>query len=519
MSKEQAAVCRLSEIKDGEMKQVSAGETPIVIARVNGECHAVAAHCTHYGAPLADGYLDGDRIICPWHHACFSAATGEVLEPPAFDHLQKYPLRIEGDEIFVDVDAGMPDRREPEWNRDERPDERKFAIIGGGAAAYYAAQTLRETGFSGRVVMFTKEERRPYDRPNLSKDYLQGNAEPAWMPLRPDDFYKNFEIEVRAGMNAVSVDRDGKKIRFENGEEFAYDKLLIATGGVPRKLEVPGSDLKNVFVLRSFDSADDIIAAADAAKNIAVIGASFIAMEAAASLRKRGKAVTVIAPDKVPFERVFGQEIGQMFKSVHESNGMRFRLGEGVAGFEGDGAVQRIVLSNGEKVDADLAVVGIGVMPATNFLEGFEKHKDGGLITDKFLQAADDVFAAGDIVHYPDPRTGAPVRIEHWRIAEQQGRTAAKNMMRQLFAFDSVPFFWTTQFDATLNYVGHAREWDEIRFDGDPAAQEFTALYIKDGKVMAAAGMNRDREIAEWEARFAKNEAVPADGAAGSAKS
>lgn len=495
-------VCRLSDIADGEMREVKAGDTPVLLARVDGKCYAVAAHCTHYGAPLADGYLSGDRIVCPWHHACFNARTGVLEEPPALDSLASYPVRIDDDEIFVDMPEGAPDRETPAMAKRDTDDERVFLIIGGGAAGYMAAQTLREEGYTGRIVIITRESRAPYDRPNLSKDYLHGHAEPEWMPLRGDDFYSEHDIEIVYDKEVASVDAGTRQIAFAGGDTMDCDSLLIATGGEPRLLQLPGGDLKNVFVLRSFDSADTIIAAAEGAKNAVVIGASFIAMEGASSLRQRGLSVTVVAPDKVPFERTLGLEIGRLFQSVHESNGVAFRLGQQVRTLEGEGKVERVVLESGEKIEADLVIVGIGVSPATSFLDGVDKQKDGSVTVDEFMSLGNGVFAAGDIASFIDPRTGERTRIEHWRTALQQGRAAAKNMLGRKEHYTAVPFFWTTQFDVTLNYVGHAMGWDKLDFDGELEKRDFLATYRKGDKIVAVAGMNRDRELAEWEERF-----------------
>ena len=506
MTNQHTPVCKLSEIGDGEMKEVAVGTTPVVVARVDGKCYALAAHCTHYGAPLAEGYLSGDRIVCPWHHACFNARNGNLEEPPALDSLANYPVRLEGDNVFVDLPTDAEDRRIPEMKHpDANADHRTFAIVGGGAAGYSAAQTLREDGFAGRIVMITPEDRKPYDRPNLSKDYLQGSAEPEWMPLRADNFYADHGIEVLSG-KVKSVKADKKELQLQSGEVLEFDRLLIATGGVPRTLDVPGSDLGNIFVLRSFDSADAIIAAAEKAQKVAVIGASFIGMEAAFSMTKRGNSVTVIAPDKVPFIRTLGPEIGELFRSIHEANGVKFSLGSGVKGFEGGGSVQKVQLESGESIETDMVIVGVGVYPATEFLSGFELHKDGGVISDQYLAVGNDIFVAGDIVHFPDTHTGEMLRIEHWRTALQQGRIAAHNMADRPTPFTQVPFFWTTQFDVTLNYVGHATDWDEIAYDGELDSKEFLAFYIKTGNIVAVAGMNRDREIAMWEEKFRAGE-------------
>lgn len=495
-------ICRLSDIADGEMKEARVGETSVLLARVEGRCYAVAAHCTHYGAPLAEGHLSGDRIVCPWHHACFNARNGRLEEPPALDSLAAYPIRIENDEIFVDLPDGAPDRETPPMSKRGDDDKRTFAIIGGGAAGYMAVQTLREEGFAGRIVMITREARTPYDRPNLSKDYLHGHAEPEWMPLRGEDFYAEYDIEVVFDKKVTDVDARSRVITFADGDTMACDSLLIATGGEPRRLKVPGGDLDNVFVLRSFDSADSIIAATDGAKNVVVVGASFIGMEAAFSLRERGLEVTVVTPDKVPFERTLGPEIGRLFQSVHESKGVNFRLGENVISLRGETKVKGVKLASGDTLDTDLVVVGIGVSPATAFLTGFEKQKDGSLLVDEYMSLGNDIFAAGDIVSFNDRRTGERMRIEHWRTALQQGRAAAKNMLGRREGYTAVPFFWTTQFDVTLNYVGHAAGWDRIEYRGDVGQKDFLAFYIKAENVAAVAGMNRDRDLAKWEERF-----------------
>src|SRR6476620_6834725 len=319
---------KFSEINDGEMKEVSVGETKVLLARTGDRCHAVGANCTHYGAPLVDGALVGDRIICPWHHACFRASTGDLLEPPALDSLPNYPVEIRGDEIFIELPAEPTDRRTPALSRAVPDvDNRVVIIVGGGAAGFAAAQTLREDDFAGRIVMVTREDRTPYDRPNLSKDYLQGHAEPEWMPLRPDEFFEEHDIELLRGREATALDTSAKELKLNDGSTLGYDSLLLAMGGAPRRLNLANSNLANIHVLRSFDDADAIVAATEGANNVVIVGASFIGMEAASSLKQRGLAVTVVAPDAVPFGKTLGPEIGKMLQSLHEYNGVKFRLG------------------------------------------------------------------------------------------------------------------------------------------------------------------------------------------------
>jgi NADPH-dependent 2,4-dienoyl-CoA reductase/sulfur reductase-like enzyme len=344
--------------------------------------------------------------------------------------------------------------------------------------------------------MITREDRLPYDRPNLSKDYLHGHAEPEWMPLRPDEFFSEHEIEVWRGKEVARVDAKTKTVSFKDGAQLVYDALLAATGGEPRTLPVPGSELKNVLTLRSFADADAIIAAAGNAKRAVVIGASFIGMEAAFSLRTRGLEVTVVAPDRTPFERTLGAEIGALFQKIHESNGVQFRLGAKVKRIVGDHQVEAVALAGGEKIEADMVLVGVGVRPATDFLAGVTLGEDGGVMVDSHLRAADSLYAAGDIARFTDARTKESSRIEHWRTALQQGRTAARNMAGRVTDYDTAPFFWTTQFGATLTYVGHATQWDEIIFDGEVDGQHFLAFYVKGDQVLAVAGMDRDREMA-----------------------
>ena len=499
MSYKDVTVAKTSELADGKMRQVSAEGKEILLARVSEDFYAVGAHCTHYGAPLVEGVLSGERIVCPWHHACFDITTGDLQEPPAFDALQHYEVKIENDQVIVRVPDGAPDRRTPQMTKRDTKDERLFVLVGGGAAGYMAAQTLREDGFTGRLVLITREDHLPYDRPNLSKEYLQGKAEPEWLPLRPDDFFAEHDIEVIRGKEIERVDAAKKTVNFADGGSLLCDAVLVATGGEARKLPFQFEAQENVFLLRSYADADALVAAAEKGKRAVVIGGSFIGMEVASSLTARGCAVTVVAPDDVPFQKVLGAKIGKLFQNVHEENGVKFRLGASVAGFTGAKKVTAVMLQNGERLDADLVVVGVGVKPATNLLEGITLHQDGGVIVDDHMRAADGIYAAGDIAYFPNPFTGERQRIEHWRTAMQQGRIAAHNMAGKEVSYDGVPFFWTRQFDVGLLYVGHAKHWDEIFYQGDLSARDFLAFYIKENRVMAVAGMNRDREMAALE--------------------
>lgn len=482
------------------MKEIAAGDMRILLARVGDRFHAVSPTCPHYGASLADGALCGKQIICPLHHATFNVVSGDLEEPPALDALVSYDVRVDGERVMVCVPEENSDRRAVSMAKRDSVDPRQFVILGAGAAGYVAAQTLREEGFRGSIVMITREDRAPYDRPNLSKDYLHGHAEAEWMPLRAEEFFAEHDIQLLFNREVTRVDPGAKTIVFQGGETMDYDALLVATGGAPVHLKIPGSDLKNVCVLRSFADADSIIETAGRSRRAVVVGASFIGMEAAYSLRERGLDVTVVAPSAEPFEMTLGREVGAMFRREHEKHGVRFRLSSMVYGFQGAHNVEAVTLDNGQRIETDMVSVGVGVRPETSFLEGVELDQLGGVVVDSRLRAADGLYAAGDIVNFAHPRTGERMRIEHWRTAQQQGRVAARNMLGRDLAFAGVPFFWTQQFDVTLRYVGHATSWDEIIYQGDVAAENFLAFYMRDSRVQAVAGVNRDRELAAVEA-------------------
>lgn len=487
---------KLDDFEDNGLKTVEVDGAKVLIARVGDEFHALSAFCTHYGAPLEEGVLSDGRIVCPWHHACFNVKTGDILEPPAMDALVSYEIWKDGENLMVRIPEDPPRRRLPEMSRREPgKDDRKFVIIGGGAAGYSAAQSLRENGFKGSVLMITREMRLPYDRPNLSKDYLHGEAKEEWMPLREDSFYAEHDIEVMEGSEVVSLEMGSGKIVLDDGGTIEPDCILVATGGRARKLGVPGSELRNIFTLRSFDDAEAIISAAGDASKAVVIGASFIGMEAAHSLTELGLNVTVVGKESIPFEHVFGEEIGALFKREHEMHGVVFEMEKNVSRFFGEDSVEKVLLSDGTEIEADLVLVGIGVAPETGFVKGIELSPDGSIPVDGFLRASDKVFAAGDIASYPDWRAGRRARIEHWRVALQQGRIAAMNMLGMEARYAGVPFFWTAQAGLNLRYVGHAQSWDSTITWGSVPDREFITFFVSDGVVLAACGNRRDTEM------------------------
>ena len=374
-------------------------------------------------------------------------------------------------------------------------DDRCFVIIGAGAAGAVAAQTLREAGFGGRVLMLDRENRVPYDRTVLSKYVLSGEPGGEKSPLQTQSFYRDQRIE-RLTAEVTEIDPSARCISCANGIEFSYDAALLATGGIPKRPDISGVELGNVFMLRSRSDADSLLAQAERSTRAVVLGASFIGMEVAASLRERGLAVTVIAQEKVPFEARLGSEVGGAFLGLHAKRGVEFRFEAKIATLNGNRNVEAVTLETGERIPADLVVIGFGVTPATACAEGLPRAEDGGILVDASLRAADGLYAAGDIAHFPHRGDGAPIRVEHWRVAQQQGRLAALNMLGHGLRYDAVPVFWTIQYLKRLDYAGHAVNWDDLIIHGDLGKPEFLAYYVKDGHVIAAAAIDRDRDMA-----------------------
>jgi apoptosis-inducing factor 3 len=497
MELKEVVVAKASELPEGTMKQVAVEGGDILLTNVEGQISALGAYCAHYNAKLETGILSGGTIVCPWHQACYCATSGDLKEPPALNALPKFEVELRGDDVVVKLPekigkSRIPDMASPDRGRDPRT----FVILGAGAAGNAAAQSLRQNGYQGRILMISGEPDLPYDRPNLDKDYLQGDAKDEWMPLRSEKFFQNRGIDLILGKKVTKVDVGTKTIAFENGESIAYDRLLLATGCIPRKLNAPGETLANIFTLRTYADSRAIVKSCEKASRAVIVGTSFIGLESAAALRKRGLQVAVVGPDTVPFARILGPEIGNMFRQFHEENGVIFHLGTSVEKFEGTDAVRAVILKNGVRLEADVVLIGIGVTPNTDYLQGVAKEADGSIKTDAYFRAAEDVYAAGDIARFRDWRFGEYIRIEHWRTAEQQGRDAALNMAGKPTPNMNVPFFWSKHANLGIRYVGHAPGWDEIIYDGDAASRDFIAFFIRNNEVHAAAGCKRDKQMA-----------------------
>ena len=503
-----------NELHDGQMKEadIKVGDKAykVLLSKVSGQYYATSHLCSHYKARLVTGVLTGGgRLVCPWHAACFNVRTGDIEEAPATQTLQTFQTMIEGENVFIMAEAAdflTPFRTAcSQVVKGDPIDNRQIVIIGGGAAGAMAAESARATGFSGKIVLITREPHLPIDRIKLSK-FLDVQVEN--LLLHRIDYLKQINIEYQVSEEVTAVDPTEKTITLTDGSSLRYDKLLIATGGEPRHLPIAGADLQNIFVIRHIEANEAILKAVRAIgkPKVVIIGASFIGMETAAMMVKVSESVTVVGLETVPMERVLGVEVGQVFQRLHEKNGVKFRLGTSIKAFTANAQDERkvaaIELGDGSILEADIVIVGVGIKLATEFADkALSLERDGGITVDSQLRipAHKDIYAAGDIANFPYGTSN--IRVEHWDVASQQGRIAGHNMGASLTGsackpYDSVPFFFSLQFGKSIRYAGSTHAgYDEIWIDGDPTAEtalSFAAYYLREDKVLAVATMGRD---------------------------
>lgn len=487
----------VDDLQNDGMIQGRVGEEDVILARHEDQFFAVGAGCTHYHGPLSEGLIVGDELRCPLHHACFSLRSGMALCAPAFDPIPCWRVERVGDRVFVREKLAAV-AQYPETNTKRPPNSpSSVVIVGGGAAGLAAADMLRRKGYDGSVTIISADDSAPYDRPNVSKDYLQEPIPDEWMNLRVPEFYRQQNIDLVLNSRVSSLDLQQNQVQMEDGRSHPFGALLLATGAEVTKIPIPGARESDLFYVRTWSDARAIFKSAETAKQVVVVGASFIGLEVAASLRSRGLQVHVVAPENQPFERTLGVEVGGFFRALHESHGVIFHLGRTVTSMEGN----QVALSDGTKVQADFLVLGVGVRPSITLAEQAGLKVDHGIVVSEYLEtSAPGIFAAGDIARWPDPHSGQRIRVEHWVVAERQGQVAARNILGYREPFDAVPFFWTQQFGVALKYVGYAEKWDAIEIDGSLEAKNCSVSYEQGGKTVAVATIGREIQSLEFEA-------------------
>jgi NADPH-dependent 2,4-dienoyl-CoA reductase/sulfur reductase-like enzyme/nitrite reductase/ring-hydroxylating ferredoxin subunit len=479
----------ISDVPDGGMVLGQADGEDVMLVRRGTEFFAIGAYCTHYHGPLADGLLVGEEVRCPWHHACFSLRTGEALRAPALDPISCWRVERTDDKIFVREKFSHPLAKPAIGSGNSTTLPASVVIVGGGGAGLAAADMLRREGYDGAVTIISADESAPCDRPNLSKDFLAGNAPADWIPLRSPEYYLDRRINLALGSRVSSLDVLRRSVQLENGTTHRFGALLIATGAEPVRLPIEGATDSQIYYLRTFADSQAIVAKAASAKRVVVVGASFIGLEVAASLRARGIDVHVVAPGRQPLAQVLGKEVGIFIRGLHETHGVVFHMGNTVRRIDG----RAVTLSSGTIVDADFVVLGVGVRPAVALAERAGLTMDRGISVNEYLEtSAPGIFAAGDVARWPDPYSGDRIRVEHWVVAERQGQVAAKNILGQRQRFTTVPFFWSQHYDVAINYVGHAEKWDAVEIDGNLDGHDCAVTYKQLDRTLAVATISRD---------------------------
>jgi NADPH-dependent 2,4-dienoyl-CoA reductase/sulfur reductase-like enzyme/nitrite reductase/ring-hydroxylating ferredoxin subunit len=475
----------LNELPDNSILAGRVGEEEAILVRRGEQIYAVAALCTHYHGHLADGLIVGDTVRCPLHHACFSLRTGAAIAAPALDAIACWRVEQSADRIFV----REPQEQATTLRLPRNASPRSVVIVGGGAAALAAAATLRGSGYDNALTLISADDTPPYDRPNVSKDFLTGAAPEEWMPLRPSNFYADSDIDLLLNATVGKLDPAAKRVTLTNGKELAFESLLLATGSEAAAIQIPGATSENLFYLRTLADSRRLLKRLAGARSAVVLGAGFIGLEAAASLRAQGLEVHVVSPQRIPMERVFGPQIGMMLLELHSSHSVTFHLGVSLSAIAG----RTMTLSDGSTIKADFILAGVGGRPCIDLAREAGLSIDRGVVVDEYLQtSAPGIFAAGDIARYPAHFSDQRIRVEHWVAAERQGQTAARNLLGQREIFRTVPFFWTQQYEVAVNYTGHAESWDSIAVDGDVSQRNCAVSYRRGSRTIAVATISRD---------------------------
>jgi NADPH-dependent 2,4-dienoyl-CoA reductase/sulfur reductase-like enzyme/nitrite reductase/ring-hydroxylating ferredoxin subunit len=480
----------MEKLSEGGMTSVLIDGEDVLLTRVEGRVYACCNECTHLGAPLSEGLLTDHTITCSWHNARFDVREAAVLAPPALVSPCSFDTEVRKGVVYIRRRSRKREKLSP------GRDKRTFLIVGAGASGSMAALTLRREGYSGRIVMINAEEHPPYDRTVLSKRYLTGNAPDEDLLLHDRATYENLQIEMANGHPAVDVDAGERRVILDDGRSLQGEKILLATGGMPRRLGISGDELRGCFTLRTLADSRAIVEHLKDAGQAVIMGASFIGLEVASSLRKRDIEVHVVALEKVPLGAVFGEEIGRRVLHMHEENGVRFHLGRRIVEFRGGERVREALLQDGESLDADIVIIGAGIIPSTEYLRDSGLAENGEVpVNGRLETGAEGVFASGDLALVPDRRTGEQRRTEHWVEAERQGRHAARCMLGLKKNYEEPPFFWTRQYGESIKYIGHASGQDRIVFREGVDEGEFLVGYFREGQLLAAATLGKDNEF------------------------
>jgi apoptosis-inducing factor 3 len=481
-------------LKQSEPLLGHANGEAVVVVRRGEQVHALSATCTHYSGPLAEGLVVGDTLRCPWHHACFDLKTGEAIGGPALNDIACFETARAGDLVRVGEkkkNAPKPAARGPS----------SIVVIGAGPAGAATVEALRRRGYHGRITLIGDEQPGPVDRPNLSKDFLAGTAPEEWIPLRDANFYAEKKIDFINGDGVAAVDREARSLTLHSGRKLEYGALLFATGAFPIRLQIAGANLPHVHTLRTLADSRAIADLAEKGERAVVIGASFIGLEVAASLRHREVEVDVIAPEAVLLEKILGPEVGAFVKKLHEEHGVRFHLKEKPKAIVADA----VELESGARIACDFVVMGVGVRPRVDLAQSAGLKVDNGIVVDRNLRTSDDaIFAAGDVARYPDAHSGELSRVEHFAAAERQGQHAAAAMLGDANGFRDPPFFWSQHYDVSFSYVGHAAKWDRLEVRGSLEKRDAALYYRLGDKVLAVVTIGRDPVSLRAEAAMEK---------------
>uniref|UniRef100_A0A8C6RDY7 Apoptosis-inducing factor 3 n=1 Tax=Nannospalax galili TaxID=1026970 RepID=A0A8C6RDY7_NANGA len=512
----EATVCHVKDLENGQMREVELGWGKVLLVKENGEFHALGHKCPHYGAPLVKGVLSRGRVRCPWHGACFNISTGDLEDFPGLDSLHKFQVKIEKEKVYVRASkqALQLQRRTKVMTKCISPSaghsgSTNVLIVGAGAAGLVCAETLRQEGFSDRIVLCTLDRHLPYDRAKLSKSL---DAQPEQLALRPKEFFRAYGIEVLTEAQVVTVDVRNKKVVFKDGFKLEYSKLLLAPGSSPKILSCKGKDVENVFTIRTPEDANRVVRLARG-RNAVIVGAGFLGMEVAAYLTEKAHSVSVVELEEMPFRKFLGERVGRALMKMFENNRVKFYMQTEVSELRAqEGKLQEVVLKSSKVLRADVCVVGIGAVPATGFLRqsGIGLDSRGFIPVNKMMQTnIPGVFAAGDAVTFPLAwRNNRKVNIPHWQMAHAQGRVAAQNMLAQEAEINTVPYLWTAMFGKSLRYAGYGEGFDDVIIQGDLEELKFVAFYTKGDEVIAVASMNYDPIVSKVAEVLASGRAI-----------